>query len=160
STQLRISLTANDLSTAGTLSFAVVNPSPGGGTSATVTASVLPGLPSVTSLSPSTVAKGTSSPTTITVNGSNFIPSSVVLIGSTSRTTTYISSTQLTFQLTVADQATATTLAVQVVNPIQGGGSAIAQLTVAAPAQTPTITSANPIQFSVGAVNSSLSVVG
>jgi len=132
-TQVEVTLTAADVAATGSLSLTAVNGTPGGGTSTAMTVAVnnpVPGRP--ISLSPSSVAIGATTSTTITVTGTNFIPTSTVQVSGAARTTTYVSATQVTFQLTVADQATAQLIPVTVVNPTPGGGSSLAAtLTVA-----------------------------
>ncbi len=71
----------------------------------------------IDSVSPSSGKKGTS--LTITVNGSGFVPGSTVSItgGSVTTTTTFISSTQLKVQASIASNAFTTTRNVIVANP-------------------------------------------
>jgi trimeric autotransporter adhesin len=157
---LSVLFTATDFATPGNLSVVAINPAPGGGTSAAATIAVNNGIPGPITLSPSLVLQGASTPTSVTVNGSNFLPGSVVQIGGSSRTTTYISSTQLTFLLTVADQANAATLLVVVSNPSPGGGSTSAFLTVATQTQTPAISAVSPTQFVLGSSGGYLYVTG
>jgi hypothetical protein len=82
-------------------------------------------VPAITSLNPtSTTALGAAF--TLTVNGTNFISgssNSVVRWNGTDRTTTYVSTTQLTATITAADIATGGTVAVTVFNPTPGGGT-------------------------------------
>ncbi len=160
-TQVNAILTAADLATAGNLSLQAMNPAPGGGTSTSVTLAVSTPAPAITALSPSTVTTGATTATAITVTGSNFNSGSKVQVGGTDRTTTYVSATQLTFQLTVADQATAARLNVSVVNPSPGGGtSTTATLTVAGPTGTPVLTSVSPNSFIAGSAATLVNVVG
>ena len=160
-TQVRVLLNAADLASAGSVSLIAGNPTPGGGSSSAASLAVNDSAPpGPITLAPSVVIQGATPPTSITVNGSNFVPGSVVRIGSTARTTTYVSSTQLTFQLTVADQATVATLQVLVVNPSPGGGVSSALLTVAAPTLTPVISSLSPNQLVLGSSSTYMQVLG
>jgi hypothetical protein len=163
-TQVNVILTVADLATPGNLSLVAVNPTPGGGTSAASSIAINNPLPTITALAPSVLTTGATSATTVTVNGTGFLPSSVVqIIGTTSsnRATTYISSTQLTFQLTVADQSLAARLSISVFNPTPGGGnSAISYLTLSAPTPTPVIAQVSPTSFLVGSGASTIIVVG
>lgn len=113
-------------------------------------------------LNPSALAVGATSPTTITVTGNTFVPTSVVQVNGVARTTTYVSPTTLTFAATVADQASAGTLSVTVTNPAPGGGSSpAANLTVGAPtATTPVITSVNPTSFIAGSSDMVITLAG
>ncbi|MFC7669867.1 DUF4394 domain-containing protein [Hymenobacter humi] len=144
-TQVTAAIPATDIATAGSYNVTVTNPAPGGGTSAPATFMVNPAVinnpvPAITSLSPASVTAGAAAQT-LTVTGSNFLASSVVTFNSTARTTTFVSATQLTIGLTIADQATPGTYNVTVTNPAPGGGtSAPATFTVnAVPAPAPTL---------------------
>ncbi|HWG18483.1 MAG TPA: IPT/TIG domain-containing protein [Acidobacteriaceae bacterium] len=159
-TQVNVVLSAADLATAGSVSLAVVNAAPGGGTSSASAMAVNSPAPSIVGLSPATVLAGTSTPTTITINGANFIGASTVQVGTAAHTPTLVSPTQLTFSLSVAEEATAGKLAVTVANPSPGGGNATANLSVNTPTSTPTLTSANPTAFIVGGANAAILAVG
>ena len=78
-------------------------------------------LPSVTSLSPATVA--VEGPTfVLTVDGSNFVPTSVVRWDGGDRTTRFISSTQVEADILAGDIASGGSAAVTVFNPAPAGG--------------------------------------
>ncbi len=79
-------------------------------------------VPTVTTISPATKLT-TDAGFTITVNGANFFPASVVQWNGSNRVTTYASSTQLTALIPSSDLATAATLPVTVVTPAPGGGA-------------------------------------
>jgi N-acyl-D-amino-acid deacylase len=83
-------------------------------------------VPTTTSLSPTSKTAGDPA-FTLTVNGTNFVPASVVNWNGSARTTTYVSATQVTASITAADIATAGTVQVTVVNPTPGGGTSNAQ---------------------------------
>ncbi len=134
--QLTITLSPSDLAATGSFAVMVSNPAPGGGSSPPAGFLVQANnpVPSITGLSPSTVAAGAAS-FTLTVNGNNFVASSAVewngSIGQPPLATTYISPTQLTLTIPAADGATAGTASVTVVNPPPVGGvSAAAGFTV------------------------------
>lgn len=147
-TQVTFTVTDADIANGGTLSLVAVNPPPAGGASAASSVPVVNPIPGNVTLSPAIVVAGTSTPTTITATGSNFVSSSIIQVNGTARPTTVISPTQVTFQLTVADQATAAKLSVNVLNPAPSGGTSnTATLTVANPTTSPTITSVSPTQF-------------
>lgn len=90
-TRLTASIPAADIATAGTIAIAVRTPEPGGGTSSgrdfVVTSANL--LPSLTSVSPSTVTAG-GAPFQLTVSGASFMPISTVRWNGSDRTTTYV----------------------------------------------------------------------
>lgn len=142
STQLTATVPASAMATAGQLSVVVLNgtQSSGSGVSLTVDNPV----PTLTSISPNALPAGASAAATVTATGSNFVSTSVVEFNGSPRSTTYVNSTQLTFQVTAADQATVSTAAITVVNPSPGGGaSSAATLSVVAPTP-PVITSLSP----------------
>jgi subtilisin family serine protease len=90
-------------------------------------------LPVLTSLSPTRVLAGTAG-LTLTVNGSNFVSTSVVRWNGSDRTTTYVSAAQLRATITPADLTAAATASVTVFTPAPGGGlSAAATFTVDPP---------------------------
>jgi trimeric autotransporter adhesin len=161
STQISVAITAADVAAAGSLSLTAVNPTPGGGTSAAISLPVNNPTVGSIQLSPSTLTVGATSPATITVTGNAFLPISVVQVNGSARATNYVSGTTLRFVATVADQATAGTLAVTVTNPAPGGGtSPSANLTVVQPSTMPVIASVSPSSMIAGSPDSSLSVIG
>ncbi len=173
-TQVSVVLNASDVATAGSLSLTAVNAAPGGGTSAASTLAVNNPAPgALIKISPTIVTTGAAAPTTVTVMGTNFVPASTVEVeavpfltsvgtfAGSARATTYISSTQLTFQLTVADQATSQEVLVEVVNPSPGGGTTRSQtLTVLPQTPTPVITQVQPTQFYVQEGAATIEVIG
>ena len=103
-------------------------------------------VPTIGSLSPATVVAGAAAQT-LNINGTNFLSSSVVSFNGNTRTTTFVSATQLRITLTAADQATPGSYDVTVTNPTPGGGTtAPATFTVTAPVPNPvpTISSLAP----------------
>ncbi|HYM25379.1 MAG TPA: S8 family serine peptidase, partial [Vicinamibacterales bacterium] len=86
-------------------------------------------IPVATSLSPTSVVVGGSS-FTLTVNGSRFIPASVVSWNGAVKATTYVSATQLQAAITSADIAAVGSAQVTVFNPAPAGGTS-GTLTVA-----------------------------
>jgi hypothetical protein len=122
--QLTIQLSAPDLATAG--SFAVIVTNPGGGASNSVNISVNNPVPAISSLSPASLAIGTTGPQTLTINGSNFVAASTVTYNGVSHATTLVNGSQLTIQLSTADLATAGTFPVVATNPAPGGGVSLA----------------------------------
>ena len=106
STQLKIMLSAADQATVGTYAVVVTNPAPGGGASNSVNFtvdSVNNPVPTISSLSPSSVIAGAAAQT-LTINGTGFIASSVVTYNGVAHAATFVSSTQLTIMLSASDQ--------------------------------------------------------
>ncbi|HWZ46028.1 MAG TPA: IPT/TIG domain-containing protein [Candidatus Saccharimonadales bacterium] len=157
-TQLSADIPAGDDAAAGSLSIAVVNPGPGGGTSSSVTLTVTNSAPVLSSISPANVTAG-SGGFTLTVNGSNFISGAVVQVNGSSRTTTFVSGTQLSAAIPAGDDAAAGSLSITVVNPGSGGGTSSAvTLTVTNP--LPVLSSISPASVPAGSGGFTLIVNG
>ena len=157
-TQLTIPLSAGEQATAGTIAVVVTNPSPGGGASNSVNFTVDNPVPTLTSLSPASATAGAAAQT-LTLNGTNFLSTSTVTYNSAAHTAKFVSATQLTIQLSAADQATAGTFTVVVTNPSPGGGASNTQtFTVKNP--VPTISSLAPSSATAGAAAEILTING
>lgn len=103
------------------------------------------GAPVLTSLNPSAAAAG-SPALTLTVNGTNFVSSSTVRWNGSNRTTTFVSSSQLTAAIPATDVASPGTATVTVANP---GGSTSNALTFTVSPAALTITTASPLPAGV-----------
>ncbi len=157
-TQLTASIAAADIAAGTTATVTVFNPTPGGGTSTGSTFTVNNPTPGITGLSPSSAPPG-SPDTTLTVNGLNFNPSSVVQWNTVALTTTFVSATQLTALIPAADLTSGTTANVTVFNPTPAGGTSLAStFTVSNPA--PAITSIAPSSAAAGRAQFTLTVNG
>ncbi len=123
-TQLTATIPATDLTTAGTATVTVFNPTPGGGTSVGRTFTIVAGNPApvITSLAPNSATAGTAA-FTLTVNGTGFINGSTVRWNGSNRTTTFVSATVLTAAITAADIAASGTAQVSVFTGAPGGGT-------------------------------------
>jgi hypothetical protein len=77
-------------------------------------------VPTITSLSPAQVAAGSQN-TTVTVNGTNFMSTSTMTLGSAA-TGWYVSSNQMAFSPSANQLTTVAQLPVVVTNPGPGGG--------------------------------------
>ncbi len=78
--------------------------------------------PTITSLNPSSTAVGGPA-FTLTVNGTDFLRSSVVHWNGSARPTTYVSDTRLTASISAADIATIGLANVTVINPAPSGST-------------------------------------
>ncbi|HLV93978.1 MAG TPA: hypothetical protein VKS44_02205 [Candidatus Acidoferrales bacterium] len=125
-TSIQVQIGAADVASAGTLQIAVVNPvgksDAPGGASAPVSLVVTNPVPTLSSLSPATFAAGTTANTPFQVNGSSFVPNSVIEIDGSPITTIFGGPTQLGATLTAGDLTAGGVRRVQVVNPSPGGG--------------------------------------
>src|SRR5205823_5516136 len=128
-TQLSAAISAADIAAAGSASVTIFNPAPGGGTSNAQTFTIAADRKSVataTGLPPTSATPGGPA-FTITVAGTNLVPSSVVRWNGTDRATTYVSATQLSAAISAADIAAAGSASVTIFNPAPGGGTSNAQ---------------------------------
>ena len=78
--------------------------------------------PQIALLNPSSAIAGGAA-FTLTVNGTNFDPAAVVQFNGSSRTTTFISSTQLQAAIAVSDVASPRVATITVANPVANGGT-------------------------------------
>jgi hypothetical protein len=133
-TQLTIPITAANIATAGIFNVVVTNAAPGGGSSGNVPYTVNNPAPTISTISPTSVAAGAAG-FTLTVNGTNFVSGATVNFNGTAKTTTFVSSTQLTAAITTADIANPGNPSITVTNPGPGGGTSTGiTLTVTGPA--------------------------
>src|SRR5207247_1059844 len=159
-TQLQGQILASDITATGAAALTVFNPTPGGGTSSSVTFTITATnpVPTLSSIAPSNALAG-GAPFTLTTTGTNFAITSVVRWNGTSRTTTYVSSTQLQAQITAADIATAGTASVTVFSPTPGGGpSGASTFTINNP--VPTLSSISPPSALAGSAAFTLTATG
>jgi hypothetical protein len=101
-------------------------------------------VPVLTSVSPAAAVAGGAG-FTLTANGTGFVSGSAVHWNGATRTTTFVSATQLTAAIAAGDIASAGTAQVTVVSPTPGGGtSAAIAFTIEPVAPVPAITSLEP----------------
>ena len=156
--QLTITLTVSDQATVGSYAVVVTNPLPGGGASNSANFNVNNPVPTITSLSPTTVTTGAAAQTLI-INGTNFLPTSTVTYNGVAHTPTFVSSAQLTISLSASDQVTAGIYPVVVSNPAPGGGASnLVNFTVNNP--VPTLTGLSPGFTTAGAAAQTLTISG
>jgi hypothetical protein len=144
-TELTAVVPASLIATAGTANVTVTT---AGGTSSVSSFTILPPLPTITSLSSTSVVQG-SEGFTLTVNGANYLSgtsATVVTWNSTALTTTYVNSTQLTAVVPASLITSAGTASIAVVT---AGGSSSAVTFTISPAQ-PVITGLSPSKISAG----------
>ncbi len=153
STQLTAQITAADVANQGIAAVTVTNPAPGGGTSNSLNFTVTPPnpVPSLTGLVPAQAAVG-SPAFTLTVNGSGFVPNSVVNWNGVPRPTSFSSATQLFAQIPASDAANAGTASITVTNPAPGGGTSngLTFSITSTPNPAPAITGISPDSGFVG----------
>src|SRR5215472_12532896 len=159
-TQLQASVAAADIASAGSAQVSVSTPGSGGGTSNSLALTIAAPTPApiLSSISPTTASAGGAA-FTLTATGSSFTSGSIVQVNGASRTTTFVSSTQLTAAIPGSDVAAAGTLSITVFTPAPGGGTS-GSLTVASVNPTPTITSLSPASVTAGSAAFTLTVTG
>ena len=121
-----------------------------------------PSAPTITTISPSSAVAGGAA-FTLTVNGTNFVASSMVNFGGAATTTTFVNSSQLTAAIPASSIASAGTPAVTVINPASSGGTskAIDFTITSSPSGVPTISllvpscnpAGEPVQLGVVGLN-------
>ena len=124
STQLQAQITAAHIASPGLAALSVTNPTPGGGNSGSAEFAISPAsnpAPSALSLIPSSVSAG-SPGFILTLNGSNFIPASIIEWNGVALSTNYLSDTQLEAQIPASDLIDPGVADVFVLNPAPGGG--------------------------------------
>jgi len=137
------------------------------GTGASSPPAVSNPAPAVTAIAPAAVKAGDAA-FSLTVDGANFVASSVVQWNGVARATTYVGATRLTAVISAADIGSAGTAAVTVLTPSPGGGtsgsislaigSAVSSGPVPVPA--PTLVSLSPSSVTAGAPAFTLTVNG
>jgi hypothetical protein len=155
SQHLTAQLFATDTIQPATLQVVVANP--GNILSNSVTFTVLPNQPTISSISPSQVGVG-SGAFTLTVTGQNFASTAVVRVNGSARTTTYISATTLTAAIPATDDASSRTLNITVLNPNSVVSNTVT-LSVSGTA-TPVITLLNPSTVNAGGTAFVLQILG
>ena len=163
--QLVAQVTAADLAAAGVAAVSVFNPAPGGGLSGdlTFTIGTPPSNPPpvLGNLQPAAAPAG-SPAFTLRVIGSGFVTGSVVRWNGNSRTTTYLSGTELQANITAGDVAAVGTAEVRVFTPAPGGGlsASLAFQVTAVNNPVPTTTGLSPSSVVVGSPSLQLTVFG
>jgi hypothetical protein len=139
--ELEAQVPAADVATANIAQVTVVNPPPGGGESVIAVSFTIvaqqAGAPTIASMSPFSPASANPGGPgfTLTINGTNFAVNDPVTWDGSVRTTTFVSSTQVTAAISSSDIATVGTASIAVATP---------GLVIASPS----------VNFSIGAANS------
>jgi len=153
STSLTATVPSTLLTTAGSFSITVKNPS--GSTSGPATFTVN-ALPTITSLNPSSATQNGAG-FTMTVTGTNYVNGAIVYWGSTALTTTFGSSTSLTATVPSTLLTATGSFSITVKNP-SGATSGPATFTVNA--LIPTITAISPGTAAVGSSTFTMTITG
>ena len=168
SAQLTASIPSSDLTSPTTANLTVFSPGPGGGTSTAVaffvSAPISTGtpnpVPALASLSPSSATAG-SPGFSLNLFGANFISSSTALWNGHSRSTVFVSSTQLAAAILTSDLTAPTTANVAIFTPGPGGGTSTALgFIVTALNPAPTLASLSVSSAVVGSAGFMLNLFG
>ena len=127
-TTLQTTLSAGDVASAGSLALRVSNPTPGGGQSVealsfVVTAVNQNPIPAIDTILPQGMLAGGGVDVEITVQGSHFLPSSVVRWNGVDQATTYVNANTLKVIISAADLSAVGTAVITLFNPAPGGGT-------------------------------------
>jgi hypothetical protein len=122
STQLTAQIFVGDVASAGSFGVNVSNPPPGGGSSTSIAFGVFLPPPTISSLSPPSVVMGGPA-FTLTVNGLNFVNGAVVNFNGAPRSTTFVSSMQVTIAISASDITSQGTINISVTDPPANGGA-------------------------------------
>ena len=156
--QLTARIPAAQISVGGVGRVTVNNPSPGGGPSNVVNLTIGNPVPTISRLTPSAVAVGAGE-VSVTVEGSGFVPSSILVVNGQNRPAIVSGSNRLSAMLTAADTMAGGVLDVNVSNPEPGGGlSARLQIMVENP--TPGLTSLSQSTIAAGSAPGRLTLNG
>ncbi len=162
--QLTAAIPSTAITAVGSVLVSVSTPTPGGGTSNTLTFSVLLPPPTVSLLVPSSVVAG-SPGFTLAVNGTNFVNGSTVNINGLARSSTFVSATQLTTVILTSEVEGIGMINISVTNPMgannsSGGTSASSPLAIVAANSQPTVGILSPPSTTAGNGAFTLTVSG
>ncbi|MFZ4627453.1 MAG: PPC domain-containing protein [Blastocatellia bacterium] len=158
SSQLVLQVPARLIANGGSLTLVVTNPSPGGGSSNPLTLTVVNPTPAVTRFRTVGLEANVES-FRVVLEGSGFVPGSLVRVKGQDRPTTWESNQQISALLPISDIESDGTLTLAVVNPAPGGGnSSLVVQQVGFPA--PELTSVTPSQALVGGSPFTLMLLG
>ena len=104
------------------IAIALLSTSCGGGATEAIPESTNNPVPTITSLSPASATAGAAAQT-LYIIGTGFVSTSTVTYNGVAHPATFVSTSELTIQLTASDQATVGTYVVVVTNPGSGGGA-------------------------------------
>jgi hypothetical protein len=124
-TSIETSVDGNDLIAPGTEEIAILNPAPGGGVSNQLPLSILNPIPTIATVTPTSIQAGAAA-TTIAVAGTGFVSQfTTVTLNGAPLPTTVTSTSAASVSLTLGDLAFGGVNQIAVVNPGPGGGTSI-----------------------------------
>lgn len=123
-TELRMTLTPDDLGTAGASAISVRTPAPGGGTSAATVFTVEMPVPAIDAVNPQRIVRGWAMPLTVTLTGAGFTGATQLFVDDQVRAIDQRTATTISFRLVPGELTTVRTIGIRVVNGAPGGGIA------------------------------------
>jgi hypothetical protein len=163
-TELEVSISASDVATANTVQITLMNPPPGGGLSNSTSFAIVQAVNpqrTISSFSPASADAGGSA-FALTVNGANFQPNDVVTWNGAFRSTTIVSSSKATAQITGADVSSAAFGSVSVLDSNSGvfGSPSVQYPVIGGSDPVPGISSLSPSSTAHGGIDFELVVHG
>lgn len=156
---ITIEVPASEFAVAHTATISVTNAAPGGGTASISFPVVAPStnVPQINLITPGTVTAAT--PISLTIQGVNFVPQSVVYLAGQAVPTTYNSFSQLTATPVIAQIPYSETAPVTVVNPTANGGTS-SPYTLSIDERYPIVSTCSPTSVMSGSAGFILTVNG
>ncbi|HET7216142.1 MAG TPA: IPT/TIG domain-containing protein [Terriglobia bacterium] len=156
-TELQLTLQVSDVAAVGTAQIAVVNPAPGGGTSAAIQLAITTPVPTLTSVSPASIFVN-SPDTLVTIQGSGFIAGVTVQVNGTDLTPTTFDPAHIYCTFPASTFTSTGTLSVTATDP---GGAASNALTITvAPNPVPILYNISPNSSALGGAGVTVTVFG
>jgi FG-GAP-like repeat len=165
SSQLTVQISSTAIATAGPVAILVATPAPGGWNSTSASFNIYLPPPQISSISPTSVAAGSPS-FTLTINGANFVPGSMLNVIGTVQSVTFTNATQVTATIPAAIVAAVGSVSLSITNPLDGAGypsggtSSTVTLEVLTANSQPTIGTLSPASTTVGGPNFPLTLTG
>jgi trimeric autotransporter adhesin len=157
-TQVTATVEPAQIASGGTFSVIALNGTTTSGSGTPVNLTVNNPAPTIASLEPSIELAGVVSPV-VAVVGTGFVPTTVIQVGGSARTTTYISATQVNVTLNASDVAAAGSLSLTAVNASPGGGTSTATA-LAVNNPVPTVSTVSPRTVLTGANPTIVTITG
>lgn len=157
-TELTASIPASLLSSSGSVPVKVVNPSPGGGESTSLSFTIANPVARITSVLPAGAVVG-SGAIPVTIKGTGFVTGSLIIFNGLALTTTFVNARELQATLPSASLASAGELPITIRNPEPGGG-VIAPVIFRVGYPVPVVSSLAPASVSVGTGPTPVTVTG
>jgi hypothetical protein len=156
-THLTTSIQASDVSAPGSLQISATNP--GTAASSSVSLQVQSNVPSISSLTPSTVAVNGPS-FMLSVTGQGYATNAVVRVNNNARTTTFVDTNHLTAIIPGTDLTTARTLSITVFNPTPINQVSTPASVIVTNTPAPSITLISPTSVVAGSPGFTLFISG